>query len=170
MSKYTDLQIECQKMWNKKVEVIPVTIGATRIFDRNIKSYVRKIPGYHNIYNLQRLAILGTAHILRKVLSIKPEQKQYMTMWIPGVWYNTRCNMVESNPETSEKQPPIIIFSHSKASDANIGIITNFVYLWKTRMSICFSSFLVLNKNRLLLLLWFWKERSNYNLLFLRCQ
>ena len=57
MSKYTDLQIECQRMWNKKVEVIPVIIGATRIVDRNIKSYVRKIPGYYNIYNLQRSAI-----------------------------------------------------------------------------------------------------------------
>ena len=73
MSKYTDLQIECQRMWNKKVEVIPVIIGATGIVDRNIKSYIRKIPGSHNIYNLQRSAILGTAHILRKVLSIKSE-------------------------------------------------------------------------------------------------
>ena len=25
MSKYVDLQIECQKMWNKKVEVIPMS-------------------------------------------------------------------------------------------------------------------------------------------------
>ena len=25
---YLDLQIECQRMWNKKVEVIPVVIGA----------------------------------------------------------------------------------------------------------------------------------------------
>ena len=69
MSKYT----ECQRIWNKKVEVIPVIIGATGIVDRNIKSFIRKIPGSHNIYNLQRSAILGTAHILRKVLSIKPE-------------------------------------------------------------------------------------------------
>ena len=27
MSKYIDLQIECQRLWNKKVEVIPVIIG-----------------------------------------------------------------------------------------------------------------------------------------------
>ena len=27
MSKYVDLQIECQRLWNKKVEVIPVIIG-----------------------------------------------------------------------------------------------------------------------------------------------
>ena len=73
MSKYVDLQIECQRMWNKKVEVIPVIIGATRIVDKNIQSYLKKIPGKHDIYNAQRSAILGTAHILRKVLSTKED-------------------------------------------------------------------------------------------------
>ena len=73
MSKYTDPQIECQRMWNKRVEVIPVIIGATGIADRNIKTYIGKIPGSHNTYNLQGSAILGTAHILEKVLSIKSE-------------------------------------------------------------------------------------------------
>ena len=60
-------------MWNKKVEVIPITIGATGIVEKDIQSYLHKIPGKHNLYNLQRSVILGTAHILRKVLSIKPE-------------------------------------------------------------------------------------------------
>ena len=73
MSKYVDLQIECQRMWNKKVEVIPIVIGATGIVEKGIQSYLQKIPGKHNLYNLQRSAILGTAHILRKVLSIKPD-------------------------------------------------------------------------------------------------
>ena len=73
MSKYVDLQIECQRLWNKKVEVIPVIIGTTGIVDKNMKKYVGIIPGCHNIYNLQRSAILGTAHILRRVLSIKPD-------------------------------------------------------------------------------------------------
>ena len=73
MSKYVDLQIECQRLWNKKVEVIPVIIGATGIVDKNIKKYVRRIPGCHNIYSLQISAISTIAHILRKVLSIKPD-------------------------------------------------------------------------------------------------
>ena len=38
MSKYVDLQIECQRLWNKKVEVIPVIIGATGIVDKNIEA------------------------------------------------------------------------------------------------------------------------------------
>ena len=42
MSKYIDLQIEFQRLWNKKVEVIPVIIGATRIVDKNIKKYEPK--------------------------------------------------------------------------------------------------------------------------------
>ena len=73
MSKYVDLQIEYQRLWNKKVDVIPIIIGATGIVDKSIKKYVGRIPGCHNIYSLQRSAILGTAHILRKTLSIKPD-------------------------------------------------------------------------------------------------
>ena len=72
MSKYVDLQIECQRMWDKRVEVIPVIIGATGIVDKTLKKFLCRIPGQHNIYNLQRSAILSTAHILRKVLSILP--------------------------------------------------------------------------------------------------
>ena len=50
MSKYVDLQIECQRVWNKKV--IQVIIGATGIVEKNFKKYVGRIPGCHNIYNL----------------------------------------------------------------------------------------------------------------------
>ena len=73
MSQCVDLQIVCQRMWYKKIEVIPVTIGATGIVDKNKKKYVGRIPGHHSIYNLQRSAIQGTTHILRKVLSIKSD-------------------------------------------------------------------------------------------------
>ena len=73
MSRYVDLNTECQRLWNKKVEVIPVIIGATGIVNKNIKKYVGRIQDCHNMYSLQRSAILGTAYILRKVLSIKPD-------------------------------------------------------------------------------------------------
>ncbi len=73
MLKYVDLQIECQRMWTNKVEVVPIVIGATGVVERNMTKYLNKIPGKHNVYNLQRSAVLGTAHILRKVLSIKSE-------------------------------------------------------------------------------------------------
>ena len=73
MTKYVDLQIECQIMWNETVEVILIIIGAMGIADKNLKKYLNRMPGCHYVYNLQRSSILGTAHILRKVLSIKPD-------------------------------------------------------------------------------------------------
>ena len=40
MNKCLDLQIEFQRIWNKKVNIIPVIIGATGIVDKNIKKYL----------------------------------------------------------------------------------------------------------------------------------
>ena len=59
-------------MWNKKVEVIQIIIGATGVIENKIKKYLQKIPGQHNNYSIQRSAILGTEHTLRKALSSKP--------------------------------------------------------------------------------------------------
>ena len=32
--------------------VVPVTIRAIGVIDKNIRKYVGRIPGYHNIYSL----------------------------------------------------------------------------------------------------------------------
>jgi len=55
-------------MWNVKTKVIPVIIGATGTISKSFRKYVSSIPGKHEIKELQKTAILGTAHILRKVL------------------------------------------------------------------------------------------------------
>jgi enolase len=66
--KYKDLIIEIQCMWNVKTKVTPVIIGATGIISKSFRKYLSSIPGKHNIKELQKTAILGTAHILRTVL------------------------------------------------------------------------------------------------------
>ena len=66
--KYTDLTIEIQRMWNVKTKVIPVIIGASGTVSKSFRKYVSNIPGKHEVKELQKTAILGTAHILRKVL------------------------------------------------------------------------------------------------------
>jgi len=66
---YKDLTIEIQSMWNVKTKVIPVIIGATRTISMSFRKYVSNIPGNHEVKELQKTAILGTAHILRKVLT-----------------------------------------------------------------------------------------------------
>ena len=56
-------------MWNVKRRVIPVTIGATGTISRSFRKHVSNIPGHHAVKELQKTAILGTAHILQKVLT-----------------------------------------------------------------------------------------------------
>ena len=58
-------------MWNVKTTVIPVIIGATGTISKSFRKYVDNIPGSHEVRELQKTAILGTAHNLRKVLTQK---------------------------------------------------------------------------------------------------
>jgi len=55
-------------MWNVKTKVKPAIIGATGNISKSIRKYVSNIPGKHEVKELQKAAILGTAHILREVL------------------------------------------------------------------------------------------------------
>ena len=48
--------------------IIPVIIGATGTISKTFRKYVSNIPRNHEVKELQKTAILGTAHILRKVL------------------------------------------------------------------------------------------------------
>jgi hypothetical protein len=53
---------------NHNNRVIPVIIGATGTISKSFRQYVSTIRGNHDVRELQKTAILGTAHILRKVL------------------------------------------------------------------------------------------------------
>ena len=66
--KYKSLCTEIQRMWNLKCTIVPVIIGATGIVTRSLKKNLETIPGKHSIDSLQKTAILGTSHIIRKVL------------------------------------------------------------------------------------------------------
>jgi len=66
--KYKYLTIEIRRMWNVKTKVIPVIIGATGTVSKSFIKYVSNITGKHEVKELQKTAILGTAHILLKVL------------------------------------------------------------------------------------------------------
>jgi len=66
--KYKDLTIEIQRKWNLKTKVIPVIIGATGTISKSFRKYVSNIQINHEVKELQKTAILGTAHTLRKIL------------------------------------------------------------------------------------------------------
>jgi hypothetical protein len=55
-------------MWNMKCMIIPTVISATGIVTRGFRKNLEAIPGKHSIDSLQKTAILGTLHIIWKVL------------------------------------------------------------------------------------------------------
>jgi hypothetical protein len=64
--KYKEVTIEIQRMWNVKTRVIPVITGT---ISKSFRKYVSSIPGNHEVRELKKTATLGTAHILREVLT-----------------------------------------------------------------------------------------------------
>jgi hypothetical protein len=67
--KHKDLKIQTQRMWNVKTKVIPVITGATGTISKSFRKYVSNIPGNYEVKELQKTAILRTAHIFQKVLT-----------------------------------------------------------------------------------------------------
>jgi hypothetical protein len=65
---YKSLCIEIQRMWNLKCTIIPKLIGATGIITRSLRKNLEAVPGKCSIDLLQKAAIIGTSHIIRKVL------------------------------------------------------------------------------------------------------
>jgi hypothetical protein len=55
-------------MWNVKARLIPVISGATGTISKSFRKYMSDIRGNHDVKEIQKTAILVTAHILRKVL------------------------------------------------------------------------------------------------------
>ena len=71
LSKYKDLEIEITRMWGMMTQTVPVVKGALGVIKKGIDKQLSKIPGNINVTELQKIALLGSANILRKVLSIK---------------------------------------------------------------------------------------------------
>jgi hypothetical protein len=51
-------------MWNVKTTVIPVMVWASGTISESFRNYLIRIPGKHDIKELQNTAILSTVHIL----------------------------------------------------------------------------------------------------------
>ena len=66
--KYKSLIIEIQGMWNMRAKVILVIISVTGTISQLLRQYLNNIPGKHEIKELEKTAILVTAHLLLKVL------------------------------------------------------------------------------------------------------
>ena len=71
VERYQDLAFEIKREHrNAKVEVIPVVIGALGAYSKNAKNFVKRLEIPNILDGAQFSAILGTAHVLRKVLNL----------------------------------------------------------------------------------------------------
>ena len=71
VEKYQDLKRELKKLWNlRTITIIPIVIGALGAVSTNIQHHLDSVGCKLKISDLQKAALLGTAHILRKVLDM----------------------------------------------------------------------------------------------------
>ena len=70
ISKYKDLEIEIEKSWKEKTKTIPLIVGALGVLNKSATKYLEEIPGKISVQEVQKIALLGTATILRKALSL----------------------------------------------------------------------------------------------------
>ena len=62
--------MESEEVWNVKVVIIPVVIGALGTMLKKIHHYIKQIDIPIGIVSIQKIAMLGTVYIIRRVLGI----------------------------------------------------------------------------------------------------
>jgi len=69
-SKYKDLELEIQRMWQMKTEVIPVVVGALATIKKGMVENIKRVSERANVTETQKISMLGSAQMLRKVLNL----------------------------------------------------------------------------------------------------
>jgi hypothetical protein len=85
-------------MWNVKAKLIPLIIGAPGTIPEYLRQYLSNVPGKLEIKELRekKTAVLGTAHILRKVLmyGYKTYFAGKITLHVAQIVNNNSCNTI----------------------------------------------------------------------------
>ena len=68
IQKYLDLARELKKLWNMKVKVVPIVIGALETIPKALEKNLGELEIRGRIETIQTTALLGSARILRRVL------------------------------------------------------------------------------------------------------
>lgn len=58
-------------MWQMRVVVIPLIVGAPGVIKEGISKQLGEIPGNSNLWEIRKTALPRTAHIIRRVVFIK---------------------------------------------------------------------------------------------------
>ena len=66
--KYIDLARELKKLWNIKVTIVPIVMGALYTITKGLLKGLEDLEFSGRVETIQSTALLGTARILRRVL------------------------------------------------------------------------------------------------------
>ena len=69
-SKYSDLELEIQRMWHMKTVVIPLLVGVLGTVKKGMVENIKKVSETATVTEIQKICMLGSARTLRKVLSV----------------------------------------------------------------------------------------------------
>uniref|UniRef100_A0A803T202 Reverse transcriptase domain-containing protein n=1 Tax=Anolis carolinensis TaxID=28377 RepID=A0A803T202_ANOCA len=70
LSRYQDLKIELQRLWQKPVQVVPVVMGTLGAVPKDLSRHLETIDiDKITICQLQKATLLGSAHIIRKYIT-----------------------------------------------------------------------------------------------------
>jgi hypothetical protein len=65
---FKDLEIEVSRMWKVRTKIVPVIIGALGKIKKELDQNLQLPPGHLSATELQKIALMSIAHIIRKVL------------------------------------------------------------------------------------------------------
>ena len=79
-TKNRDIMKEATKMWGMKMTVVPAIVGALGLIKSERNGHVSKIPRWIRIEEIQKIVLLGTSHILRRVSSMTWELNKLVSL------------------------------------------------------------------------------------------
>ena len=50
------------------IAIVPIVVGCTGVVDKTFAKYIEKIPGKINIFEIQKITLLGTCYAVRRFL------------------------------------------------------------------------------------------------------
>ena len=68
--KYQDLAREIKRIWKSRTKVVPVVVGALGSVSKKLAGKLKQLGIKDQTRTMQKSALLGSAHILRKVLNV----------------------------------------------------------------------------------------------------
>jgi len=68
LSMYEDLEIELSRMWEVRTKIVPIIIGALVTIKKGLDQKLQLLPGQPSTIGLQKITLLSTANIIRKLL------------------------------------------------------------------------------------------------------